>query len=122
MPFSLNQVLTLLFQKFVAVLHRQPPNNNNIKVLQAIISGGRRGEICIWDIRQRQLRSTMKAFDSPSAIVKCLCVDPNCDLFVAGSSEGDMKVVFDSFGQIHNPIFSDMDDRPGSTAILFIIR
>ena len=107
MPLSLDQVVYFIISKISSYpsLHQQLTTTLKIKILQAIVSGGRRGEICIWDIRQRQLRSTMKAFDSPSAIVKCLCMDPNCDLFVAGSSEGDMKVVFGSFGQIHNPFF-----------------
>uniref|UniRef100_A0A915ED72 Uncharacterized protein n=1 Tax=Ditylenchus dipsaci TaxID=166011 RepID=A0A915ED72_9BILA len=57
---------------------------------QSILSGGRHGDICIWDVRQRQLRSMLKAFDTGS--VKCLAVDANCDVLVAGSGEGDIKV------------------------------
>uniref|UniRef100_A0A914EHD8 Uncharacterized protein n=1 Tax=Acrobeloides nanus TaxID=290746 RepID=A0A914EHD8_9BILA len=58
---------------------------------QTIASGGRHGEICLWDIRQRQLRSTLKAFESTS-VVKSLCVDTTSDLLVAGSSDGDIRV------------------------------
>lgn len=58
---------------------------------QTIVSGGRHGDVCLWDIRQRQLRTTIKAFDSAS-IVKALCVDPNGDYFIVGSSDGDIKV------------------------------
>ncbi|CAI5454853.1 unnamed protein product [Caenorhabditis angaria] len=58
---------------------------------QTIVSGGRHGEICLWDIRQRQLRTTIKAFDS-THIVKTLISDVSQDLIVAGSSEGDIKI------------------------------
>jgi len=57
---------------------------------QSLMSGGRHGDLCVWDIRQRQLRSTFKAFDAGS--IKALCVNPNSDIIVAGSSEGDIKV------------------------------
>ncbi|KJH47115.1 hypothetical protein DICVIV_06823 [Dictyocaulus viviparus] len=57
---------------------------------QAIVSGGRHGELCIWDIRQRQLRATVKAFE-PHQIVKTLVTDYTQDLIVAGSSDGDIK-------------------------------
>jgi WD40 repeat protein len=60
---------------------------------QAIVSGGKRGEISVWDVRQRQLRSTIKAFDSASSTVRCLGTDPHCDVLSAGSSEGDIKVL-----------------------------
>ncbi|CAL2047903.1 unnamed protein product [Caenorhabditis brenneri] len=56
-----------------------------------IISGGRHGEICLWDIRQRQLRQTIKAFDQMH-IVKTLATDSTQDLIVSGSSEGDIKI------------------------------
>ncbi|EPB75129.1 WD domain, G-beta repeat protein [Ancylostoma ceylanicum] len=58
---------------------------------QAIVSGGRHGELCLWDIRQRQLRATVKAFESHQ-IVKALVTDYTQDLIVAGSSDGDIKI------------------------------
>ncbi|EGT40330.1 CBN-RBC-1 protein [Caenorhabditis brenneri] len=58
---------------------------------QTIISGGRHGEICLWDIRQRQLRHTIKAFDQMH-VVKTLATDSTQDLIVSGSSEGDIKI------------------------------
>ncbi|CAD6187487.1 unnamed protein product [Caenorhabditis auriculariae] len=58
---------------------------------QTIVSGGRHGDICFWDIRQRQLRHTIKAFDA-TQIVKSLVTDVSQDLIVAGSSDGDVKV------------------------------
>lgn len=56
---------------------------------QLLISGGRKGEVCIFDIRQRQLRHTFQAHDVP---IRCLAMDPEEEYFVTGSSEGDIKV------------------------------
>ncbi|VDK46006.1 unnamed protein product [Cylicostephanus goldi] len=56
-----------------------------------IVSGGRHGDLCLWDIRQRQLRGTIKAFESHQ-IVKALVTDHTQDLIVAGSSDGDIKI------------------------------
>ncbi|ESO86705.1 hypothetical protein LOTGIDRAFT_166979 [Lottia gigantea] len=56
---------------------------------QLLISGGRKGEICIFDLRQRQLRHTFTAHDGP---IKCLTIDPEEEYFVTGSAEGDIKV------------------------------
>lgn len=56
---------------------------------QLLISGGRKGEICIFDIRQRQLRHTFQAHD---ASIRCLAIDLEEDYFVTGSSEGDVKI------------------------------
>lgn len=58
---------------------------------QLLISGGRKGEVCIFDIRQRQLRHTFQAHDVP---IRCLAMDPEEEYFVTGSSEGDIKVLF----------------------------
>nr|XP_022328939.1 dmX-like protein 2 isoform X8 [Crassostrea virginica] len=56
---------------------------------QLLISGGRKGEVCIFDIRQRQLRHTFQAHDVP---IRCLAMDPEEEYFVTGSAEGDIKV------------------------------
>ncbi|XP_072137542.1 dmX-like protein 1 isoform X4 [Mobula birostris] len=56
---------------------------------QVLISGGRKGFICILDLRQRQLRQTFQAHDSP---VKAIAVDPAEEYFITGSAEGNMKV------------------------------
>lgn len=56
---------------------------------QLLISGGRKGEICIFDIRQRQMRHTFQAHESA---IRCLAMDPEEEYFVTGSSEGDIKV------------------------------
>uniref|UniRef100_A0A8C2UDG5 Dmx like 2 n=1 Tax=Coturnix japonica TaxID=93934 RepID=A0A8C2UDG5_COTJA len=56
---------------------------------QLLISGGRKGYICIFDIRQRQILYTFQAHDSA---IKALALDPSEDYFVTGSAEGNMKV------------------------------
>ncbi|XP_010144420.1 PREDICTED: dmX-like protein 2 isoform X3 [Buceros rhinoceros silvestris] len=56
---------------------------------QLLISGGRKGYICIFDIRQRQ---TLYTFQAHESAVKALALDPSEDYFVTGSAEGNMKV------------------------------
>ncbi|KAM9311328.1 dmX-like protein 2 [Gastrophryne carolinensis] len=56
---------------------------------QLLITGGRKGFICIFDIRQRQMLHTFQAHDSA---VKALSLDNSEDYFVTGSAEGNMKV------------------------------
>ncbi|VDM39617.1 unnamed protein product [Toxocara canis] len=58
--------------------------------LQTVVSGGRHGEMCLWDIRQRQLRATVKCFEN--TIVKCLVGDHSQDFVIAGSNDGDIKI------------------------------
>ena len=56
---------------------------------QVLISGGKKGEICIFDVRQRQLRQTFQAHDSA---IKCMALDGTEASFVTGSADGDVKV------------------------------
>lgn len=56
---------------------------------QLIITAGRKGFICIFDIRQRQLLHTFQAHDSA---IKALALEPSEDYFVTGSAEGNIKV------------------------------
>ncbi|XP_075714124.1 dmX-like protein 2 isoform X3 [Rhinoderma darwinii] len=56
---------------------------------QLLITGGRKGYICIFDIRQRQILHTFQAHDSA---VKALALDISEEYFVTGSAEGNMKV------------------------------
>ena len=56
---------------------------------QILISGGKRGEVCIFDVRQRQLRHSFQAHESA---VKCMALDPMEKFFVTGSADGDIKV------------------------------
>ncbi|KAL2088919.1 hypothetical protein ACEWY4_015818 [Coilia grayii] len=77
------------------LVHAFPCHDNGATVLQyapkqqLIISGGRKGFVCIFDIRQRQLLHTFQAHDSA---VKALAMDSTEDFFVTGSAEGNMKV------------------------------
>lgn len=56
---------------------------------QLVISAGKKGDVCIIDIRQRQLRHRFQAHESP---IKCLAIDPGEEYFVTGSADGDIKV------------------------------
>ncbi|KAF7662202.1 hypothetical protein LDENG_00243090 [Lucifuga dentata] len=56
---------------------------------QLLITGGRKGFVCVFDIRQRQLLHTFQAHDSA---IKALALDAYEDFFVTGSAEGNMKV------------------------------
>ncbi|KAF6351127.1 Dmx like 2 [Rhinolophus ferrumequinum] len=56
---------------------------------QLLISGGRKGYVCILDIRQRQLIHTFQAHDSA---IKALSLDPCEEFFTTGSAEGNIKV------------------------------
>lgn len=56
-----------------------------------LISAGKKGDICVIDIRQRQIRQRFQAHESA---IKCLAMDPSEEFFVTGSADGDIKVSF----------------------------
>ncbi|XP_046400831.1 dmX-like protein 2 isoform X2 [Ischnura elegans] len=56
---------------------------------QVLISAGKKGDICVVDLRQRQLKHRFQAHDSP---IKCLAIDPSEEFFVTGAADGDIKV------------------------------
>ena len=58
-------------------------------VFQLLISGGKRGSVCIFDVRRRQVRHRFAAHE---AAIKCMALDPAEEYFVTGSDEGDIKV------------------------------
>ncbi|XP_044135572.1 LOW QUALITY PROTEIN: dmX-like protein 2 [Bufo gargarizans] len=67
---------------------------------QLLITGGRKGYVCIFDIRQRQILHTFQAHDSA---VKALAMDSSEECFVTGSAEGNMKVwKLTGYGLIHS--------------------
>uniref|UniRef100_A0A671R3E2 DmX-like protein 2 n=1 Tax=Sinocyclocheilus anshuiensis TaxID=1608454 RepID=A0A671R3E2_9TELE len=78
-----------------SMIHAFQCHENGATVLQyapkqqLIITGGRKGFVCIFDIRQRQLLHTFQAHDSA---IKALAMDSTEDFFVTGSAEGNMKV------------------------------
>lgn len=57
---------------------------------QALYCGGKHGELCIFDLRQRLLRQNFKIFDHSD--VRSMAMDPNGEFFSVGSSDGDVKV------------------------------
>uniref|UniRef100_A0A5S6QMQ8 WD_REPEATS_REGION domain-containing protein n=1 Tax=Trichuris muris TaxID=70415 RepID=A0A5S6QMQ8_TRIMR len=57
---------------------------------QILLSGGKHGDVCIWDVRQRQLRMTVKAFESSA--VRSMAVDSMFIYFAVGSADGDIKI------------------------------
>ena len=59
---------------------------------QLLITGGKKGDVAILDIRQRQLRHTFQAHESS---IKCMALDPMEEHFVTGSVDGDVKVSSD---------------------------
>lgn len=56
---------------------------------QLLVSGGRNGEICIFDIRQPKLLHTIQAHEMH---VRSLYIDEVGRTLCSGSGEGDMKV------------------------------
>nr|XP_061796137.1 dmX-like protein 2 [Nerophis lumbriciformis] len=93
------------------MVHAFPCHENGATVLQyapkqqLLITGGRKGFVCVFDIRQRQLLHTFQAHDSA---IKALALDAFEDFFVTGSAEGNMKVwklaghgLMHSFGSEH---------------------
>lgn len=58
---------------------------------QLLITGGRKGDVYIFDMRQRTQRYKFQAHESA---VKCLAIEPGEEFFVTGSADGNIKVRF----------------------------
>lgn len=58
---------------------------------QLLISGGKRGDVCQFDVRSRSLRHRFPAHEEKTA-VKCIALDPHEEYFATGSADGDIKV------------------------------
>ncbi|XP_065362975.1 dmX-like protein 2 [Calliphora vicina] len=56
---------------------------------QLLISCGKKGDICVFDMRQRTLKHRLQGHDS---CIKCISIDPHEEFFATGSIEGDIKV------------------------------
>lgn len=56
---------------------------------QLLISGGKRGDIAIFDLRQRKRLANSQAHESH---LKALCLDPLEKFYITGSTEGNIKV------------------------------
>ncbi|RWS31393.1 dmX-like protein 2 [Leptotrombidium deliense] len=77
---------------------------------QLLITGGRRGDVFIFDMRQRTKRHNFQAHESA---IKCMALDPGEDFFVTGSSDGDIKVW--SLGTVHILLYSFPGEHSRST-------
>lgn len=58
---------------------------------QVLISSGKKGDVCLIDVRSRTIRHKFQAHESA---VKCVAIDPHEDYFATGSADGDIKVSF----------------------------
>ncbi|XP_045469484.1 dmX-like protein 2 isoform X5 [Harmonia axyridis] len=56
---------------------------------QIIISTGKRGDVCIMDVRSKVIRHKYMAHESA---VKCIALDPHEEYFATGSADGDIKI------------------------------
>ena len=56
---------------------------------QRMFSGGKRGEVCIFDVRQNAL---IQCLPVHSAAITCMMVNDVEGYLVTGSSEGEIKV------------------------------
>ncbi|XP_006873256.1 PREDICTED: dmX-like protein 1-like [Chrysochloris asiatica] len=78
-----------------SLVHAFPCHDSGATVLayapkhQLLISGGRKGFTCVFDLRQRQQRQLFQSHDSP---VKAIAIDPTEEYFVTGSAEGTIKI------------------------------
>ncbi|XP_055535273.1 dmX-like protein 2 isoform X2 [Wyeomyia smithii] len=76
---------------------------------QLLISAGKKGDVCIFDVRQRVLRHRFQAHENP---IKCLSIDPHEEHFATGSADGDIKV----WGlTVHTLLYSFMGDHARSS-------
>lgn len=85
---------------------------------QLLISGGRKGFTCLFDLRQRQQRHVFQSHDSA---VKAIAIDPTEEYFITGSAEGNIKVSV-CFFKVFNiyKIFLDPKEVPGITHIFLL--
>uniref|UniRef100_A0A182RIV1 RAVE complex protein Rav1 C-terminal domain-containing protein n=1 Tax=Anopheles funestus TaxID=62324 RepID=A0A182RIV1_ANOFN len=88
---------------------------------QLLISAGKKGDVSIFDVRQRILRHRFQAHEHP---IKCLAIDPNEEQFVTGSADGDIKVMNSSFDlyeatvwglSVHTQLYSFMGEHARSS-------
>ena len=56
---------------------------------QVLLSAGKKGAVCIFDVRQRTLRHRFQAHESA---IKCMALDQSEEFFVTGAVDGDIKV------------------------------
>lgn len=61
---------------------------------QIVITGGKKGEVAIYDMRQRLQRDRFQAHEGggSGAAVKAIALDPGEEFFATGSADGEIKV------------------------------
>ncbi|XP_018017231.1 dmX-like protein 2 isoform X2 [Hyalella azteca] len=92
-PRKANVVSWLCHESGTAAMLYAPQN-------QILLSAGKKGTVCIFDVRQRTLRHRFQAHESA---IKCLALDPSEEFFVSGAADGDIKV----WGlTVHNLIYN----------------
>ncbi|CAG9116832.1 unnamed protein product [Plutella xylostella] len=55
----------------------------------SLISYGRRGDVCVWDVRTRTARHKLHAHHTA---IKCVALSPNEDRYAVGAADGDIKL------------------------------
>ena len=58
---------------------------------QCLVAGGKRGDICIFDVRHKRL---VHFFQAHTTVIKVIALDPTEMFFASGSADGDIKVQF----------------------------
>ncbi|KAK5649288.1 hypothetical protein RI129_000317 [Pyrocoelia pectoralis] len=56
---------------------------------QLLVSTGKKGDICLIDVRTKTIRHRFQAHESA---VKCVAIDPHEEYFATGSADGDIKI------------------------------
>ena len=59
-----------------------------------MVAGTAKGEVLLYDIRQRRIQAPLPAFTQEQSQVKCLALDPLGNLLAVGSRDGDIKVCY----------------------------
>ena len=119
------QVISFIFikipitSKFIAFVCHESGGTSLLYASQhqLLISAGRKGVVCLWDLRQRTLRHKFSAHESSIAVKwyaytlviivfvyyllylyylfqYSMALDPNEEFFATGSADGDIKVIF----------------------------
>eukprot|EP01135_Chromosphaera_perkinsii_P009258 Nk52_evm10s1705 gene=Nk52_evmTU10s1705 len=57
-----------------------------------LLSGGRKGNVCIFDIRQRRILHTFDIANDSSSACRSIAVDEMEAVFATGSSDGELKI------------------------------
>ncbi|XP_018327674.1 dmX-like protein 2 isoform X2 [Agrilus planipennis] len=56
---------------------------------QVLVTTGKRGDVCLIDVRSRTIRHRFQAHENA---VKCVAIDPHEEYFATGSADGEIKI------------------------------